>query len=84
MREKLEIQVVFEPFEENGTRGYNVRVPALPGCFTWGETMEQAKHMAIDVIGLYLQALHAKGQPIPSAARANGTVLEKISVPVPV
>lgn len=80
----MEFQVVFEPFEENGAEGYNVRVPALPGCFTWGETMEQAKHMAIDAICLYLQALQAKGQPMPSAAKANGTVLEKITVALPV
>ncbi|MDP9364086.1 MAG: type II toxin-antitoxin system HicB family antitoxin, partial [Chloroflexota bacterium] len=25
---------------------YNVSVPALPGCYTWGETFEEAVRMA--------------------------------------
>lgn len=83
MMEMLEFQVIYEPFEENGAKGFNVRVPALPGCFTWGETMEQAKAMASDAIVLYLQALQAKGKPLPSATGTDPVVLEKIAVPNP-
>lgn len=83
MKETLEFQVVYEPFEENGVKGFNVRVPALPGCFTWGETMDHAKDMAVDAILLYLQALQAKGEPFPSDAEADPVVLENITVPIP-
>ena len=33
---------------------YNVTVPALPGCFTWGATVEEALTMAREAIALYL------------------------------
>lgn len=34
---------------------YNVTVPALPGCVTWGATVEEAIEMAKDAIALYLE-----------------------------
>ncbi len=55
--------VVLEPDAEEG--GYVVRVPALPGCVTQGETVAEALENARDVIGLWLEELAARGQPIP-------------------
>lgn len=40
-------------------------VPALPGCFTQGETLDEAKAMAEEAIGLYLESLIDAGEPIP-------------------
>lgn len=40
-------------------------VPALPGCFTQGETLEEAIAMAKEAIGLHLEGLAAEGLPIP-------------------
>lgn len=34
--------------------GYNVSVPALPGCFTQGETVEESLERVKDAIGTYL------------------------------
>ena len=34
--------------------GYSVRFPDLDGCFTEGDTFEEAYQMASDAIGLYL------------------------------
>lgn len=34
--------------------GYSVRFPDLDGCFTEGDTLEEAYQMANDAIGLYL------------------------------
>ncbi|MGH2533491.1 MAG: type II toxin-antitoxin system HicB family antitoxin [Thermomicrobiales bacterium] len=45
--------VVLEPDEEVG--GYNVTVPALPGCFTQGETVDQSLERARDAIAVYLE-----------------------------
>ncbi|MBI3969794.1 MAG: type II toxin-antitoxin system HicB family antitoxin [Chloroflexi bacterium] len=55
--------IILHPDEEEG--GYTVTVPALPGCVTQAETLEEAIAMARDAIGLYLESLLADGQPIP-------------------
>jgi hypothetical protein len=34
--------------------GYTVRVPALPGCITEGDTLVEAKRMAREAIALWL------------------------------
>ena len=44
--------VVLEPDEQAG--GYNVTVPALPGCFTQGETVDQSLERVKDAIATYL------------------------------
>jgi len=49
--------------EPEGT--YTVLVPALPGCLTFGETVEEALEMAREAIGLYLEVLQEDGDPIP-------------------
>jgi len=56
-------KVILIPEEEGR---YSVQVPALPGCFTCGDTREEALEMARDAMGLYLDELVAQGQPIPS------------------
>ncbi|MGH2560934.1 MAG: type II toxin-antitoxin system HicB family antitoxin [Thermomicrobiales bacterium] len=45
--------VVLTPDIESG--GYTVTVPALPGCVTDGETIEQALERAQEAIELYLR-----------------------------
>jgi predicted RNase H-like HicB family nuclease len=45
--------------------GYTVTVPALPGCITQGETLEEAIGMAKDAIQLYIESLIADGEPVP-------------------
>jgi antitoxin HicB len=45
--------------------GFTVNVPSLPGCITYGETMEEAIAMAKDAIELYLESLAAHGEEIP-------------------
>lgn len=44
---------------------YNVSVPALPGCFTWGKTKRTALKNAKEAIQLYLESLAAAGEPVP-------------------
>ena len=53
---------VFEPAEEGG---YIVSFPALPGCATQGETLDEARAMAADALQGYLQVLVAHGRPVP-------------------
>ncbi len=46
--------------------GYTVIVPSLPGCVTWGETIEEAKEMAKEAILLYLEDMEANNEKIPN------------------
>ncbi|GAB4495476.1 MAG: hypothetical protein OHK0052_03050 [Anaerolineales bacterium] len=46
--------------------GFTVTVPLLPGCVTYGETLEEAKQMAQEAIELYIESLKAHGEPIPT------------------
>jgi antitoxin HicB len=44
---------------------YLVTVPALPGCYTEGSTLEEAREMATDAIRAYCASLLKHGEPIP-------------------
>ena len=55
--------IILEPDPEEG--GYTVTVPALPGCVTQGETIEEAIVMAKDAIRLFIETLMAEGQLVP-------------------
>jgi len=45
--------------------GFTVSVPSLPGCITYGETIDEAIIMAKDAIGLYIESLVAHGEAVP-------------------
>ena len=44
---------------------YNASVPALPGCFSYGATRQEALHNVKEAIELYLEELEASGESIP-------------------
>jgi len=54
--------IVVEP-EETG--GYFVTVPALPGCFTQGPTVEDCQERAAEAIEVHIAGLQAEGEPVP-------------------
>ena len=45
--------------------GYLVSVPALPGCYTEGRTLEEAREMAADAIRAYCISLRKHREPVP-------------------
>jgi predicted RNase H-like HicB family nuclease len=45
--------------------GYTVLVPMLPGCVTYGKTVEEALEMARDAIRLYVESLVEDGVAVP-------------------
>lgn len=49
--------VLLTPDLESG--GYSVTVPALPGCFTHGETVEEALHEVREAIACYVGVPHS-------------------------
>ncbi len=46
--------------------GYTVIVPSLPGCITYGDTIEEAIEMAREAIELYIESLREHGEEIPT------------------
>ena len=50
----MKFNVILEPAAEGG---YNVQVPALDGCFTQGDTVEEALSNAKEAIICYLEGL---------------------------
>jgi len=46
--------------------GFTVTVPALPGCVTFGSTLDEAIAMAKEAVELYLEALRAHGEVPPT------------------
>jgi len=54
--------VILHPAEEGG---YWAEVPALPGCFSQGETVEETFINIREAIGSHLIALKAEGKQPP-------------------
>ena len=50
--------------------GFIATVPELPGCFSDGETPEEALHNAYDAIGCWMEAAEETGRPVPEPRRA--------------
>ena len=55
----MKFNVILEPAEEGG---FNVSVPALDGCFTQGDTEEEALENAKEAILCYLEGLEKVNQ----------------------
>ena len=62
--------------------GFVAFVPALPGCHTQGETLEETEKNIAEAIELYLESLIARCELIPQESKSfYGTVT--IQTPVP-
>ena len=57
--------------------GYTVIVPSLPGCVTYGETVEEAIDMAREAIELYIESLESNNEQVP---KEDGTLEYTITV----
>lgn len=62
-KEILDFNAVFHE-EERG--GYSVSVPALPGCFSQGDTFEKAAENIREAIELYLEGEKKNNFLIPA------------------
>lgn len=75
MSTKLRYTVEIVP-EQDG-RGYYVVIPSLPGCFSQGKTIEEAKKNVLRAIALHIKSLKKAGEPIPSeTVESYKTVVE--------
>ncbi|MEW5828445.1 MAG: type II toxin-antitoxin system HicB family antitoxin [Chloroflexota bacterium] len=54
-------------FRKEDEGGYTATVPTLPGCVSFGETLEEAMEMVKEAIELYLESLKAHGEAVPAS-----------------
>jgi predicted RNase H-like HicB family nuclease len=70
----MRLKVVFESSDDGG---YTVHVPALPGCISEGDTVEEARDNIVEAIKLYLEDGDEVAKPpiVPT-----GSFAEEISI----
>jgi len=71
---QVEYTVILEPNQDEP--GYTATVPALPGCISAGDTLEEALENARDAIELWIRMARNKGEPVPQ----DFTVVSKVTV----
>lgn len=72
-------EIVIE--KEADDEGYLAFSPTLPGCFSNGQTIEQAKRNMREAIQQHLEVLLASGDPIPQ--NEHLVHVEELTVAVP-
>ena len=67
--------------KEAEDEGYAAYSPTLPGCFSNGKTVEEAKQNIRDAIRLHIESLLAHGQPLPQNEKL--VLVEEVIIGVP-
>lgn len=65
-KKNLSYSVFYEAAPEGG---YAAFVPALPGCHTQGETLEETEKNIREAIELYIESLTHHNEPIPQETK---------------
>ncbi len=55
-------------------------VPALPGCFTWGKSVDAALIHAREALAGHVAALVESGQPVPVEGDAGAASIATVDV----
>jgi predicted RNase H-like HicB family nuclease len=66
-------------FEAQPDGGYHAFCPALPGCHSEGETLDEAIVNIREAVSVYLESLTAHGEPLP----VEDILIKPLDVPVP-
>jgi len=67
--------------EADETGGYYAFCPALPGCYSQGETLEETKTNITEAIQCHLEGLLKLGEPLP---QEREEFVGTIQIPIPV
>ena len=68
--------VVIEP-DENGFHAF---VPALPGCHTFGETLDETREHVAEAIELHVESMIEDGETVP--VEREPVFVTRLSIPV--
>ena len=74
------IRIEVHPGEE-GETGFWVSVPTLPGCFSQGESYEEAIENAREAIQCYLEAAVKRGEKIPEESNHPAVIGVRVALP---
>ena len=78
--ESVNYTVKIHPAAEGG---YWAEVPALPGCFSQGETLEEVTAMVREAMECYLASLLRDGLPFPVEKRGRKAFAFPVMVRAP-
>ena len=53
---------------------YGVNFPDFPGCITAGDTLEEARAMAVEALALHIEGMASSGLAIPKPSSADSVV----------
>jgi predicted RNase H-like HicB family nuclease len=67
-------------FEAQPDGGYHASCPALPGCHSEADNLDQAIANIREAIAVYLESLQAHNEPLP----VEDILIKPLDVPVPV
>ena len=73
--ENYQFTVVIEPDEE----GYHAYVPVLPGCHTFGATIDEARSNILEAIELHVESMLQDGETVP--IEREPLFITRLSVP---
>lgn len=71
---KYYFPAIFDPGTD-GSEGFTVTFPDLPGCITEGSDMADALHMAKDVLAGFLYGMEEDNEEIPSPSNPDNSKL---------
>ena len=72
----LQFTVVIEPDGD----AFHAFAPALPGCHTFGLTIDEARANIAEAMGLHIESMREEGEPVP--LEGEPMFITRLSVPV--
>ena len=73
---EYQFTVVIEP----DVQGYHAFVPALQGCHSFGDTVEEAQSNIMEAIEVHVESRLEDGEPVP--VERDPVFITRLSVPV--
>jgi len=68
--------IIIEPDDD----AFHAYVPALSGCHSFGDTVEEAQRNIAEAISLHVESMQEDGEPIP--CEREPLFITRLSVPV--
>jgi len=75
---EYQFTVVIEPDEQ----GYHAFVPTLPGCHSFGDSVEEAQTNIREAIEVHVESMLEDGESVP--VERNPVFITRLSVPISV
>jgi predicted RNase H-like HicB family nuclease len=73
---KASFTAIIEPDEG----GYHAYIPVLPGCHTFGSTIDEARANLLEAAELHLEAMREHGEEIPE--EPEPVIVTRLTVPL--